>query len=49
MSNGEKSTKELINEIKQTHEIEKFIKDNSGEFVNDPLYIILNNMIKEKN
>lgn len=45
----EKSTNELINEIKQTHEIEKFIQDNSSEFVNDPLHVILNDVLKENN
>ncbi len=48
MSNKEKTTDELLNEIKNTHEIEKFIENNADEFQSEPLYVILNNILKEK-
>ncbi len=48
MSNQGKSTSELMNEIKQTHEIEKFIEKNRNEFLNEQLYVVLNNMLKER-
>lgn len=48
MSNQGKSTNELMNEIKQTHEIEKFIEKNRNEFLNEQLHVVLNNMLKER-
>ncbi|MBD5129245.1 MAG: helix-turn-helix transcriptional regulator [Ruminococcaceae bacterium] len=45
MPKHERSTDELLNEIKQTHEIEKFIKNNSGEFTDKPLHEMLNELI----
>lgn len=48
MSNREKSTSEMMNEIKQTHEIEKFIEKNRNEFVNEQLHDALNNLLVEK-
>lgn len=48
MSNKEKSTDELMNEIKQTREIDKFIEKNDSEFVSEPLHDILNRLLKEK-
>ncbi len=49
MSDKEKSTDELMNEIKQTHEIDKFLEKNDSEFVSEPLHDILNRLLKEKN
>ncbi len=49
MSDKEKSTDELMNEIKQTHEINKFLEKNDSEFVSEPLHDILNRLLKEKN
>lgn len=49
MSDKEKSTDELMNEIKQTHEIKKYIEKNDSEFVSEPLHDILNRLLKEKN
>ncbi len=48
MSNTEKSTDELINEIKSTSEINKFIERNDSEFLSEPLHDILNRMLKKK-
>lgn len=48
MSKHEKSTDELMNEIKQTNEIEKFIERNDGEFTDKPLHEMLNDIITEK-
>ncbi len=49
MSDKEKSTDELMNEIKQTHEINKFLEKNDSEFVSEPLHNILSRLLKEKN
>ncbi len=49
MSDKEKSTDELMNEIKQTHEINKFLEKNGSEFVSEPLHDILSRLLKEKN
>ena len=49
MSDKERSTDELMNEIKQTGEIKKFIERNESEFVSEPLHDILNRLLKEKN
>ncbi len=49
MSDKEKSTDELMNEIRQTHEINKFLEKNGSEFVSGPLHDILNRLLKEKN
>ncbi len=49
MSDKEKSTDELMNEIKQTHEINKFLEKNDSEFVSEPLHDILSRLLKEKN
>lgn len=48
MPKHEKSTDELMNEIKQTNEIEKFIEKNDGEFTDKPLHEMLNEIITEK-
>ncbi|MDE7360523.1 MAG: helix-turn-helix domain-containing protein [Oscillospiraceae bacterium] len=48
MPKHERSTDELLNEIKQTHEIEKFIKNNSGEFTDKPLHEMLNEIIADR-
>ncbi len=48
MPNHEKSTDELLNEIKQTNEIKKYIEKNEAEFEDKPLHELLNDIIKEK-
>lgn len=48
MPKKEKSTDELMNEIKSTNEIDKFIERNDGEFISEPLHDILNRLLKEK-
>lgn len=48
MPKHEKSTDELLNEIKQTNEIKKFIEKNSTEFTDKPLHEMLNDIITEK-
>lgn len=48
MPNHEKSTDELMNEIKQTGEIKKFIEKNEAEFTDKPLHETLNDIITEK-
>jgi len=48
MSDKEKSTDELMNEINQTHEIKKFIENNDSEFVSEPLHDILNRLLKKE-
>lgn len=48
MPKHEKSTDELMNEIKQTNEIEKFIEKNGNEFTDKPLHEMLNEIITEK-
>lgn len=49
MLDKEKSTEQLVNEIKQTNEIKNFLEKNDEEFVNEPLCEILKRMMKEKN
>lgn len=41
----EKTTDELLNEIKKTGEIEEFLEKNSAEFTDKPLYKYLNELI----
>ena len=48
MPKHEKSTDELMNEIKQTGEIKKFIENNSAEFADKQLHETLNDIITEK-
>lgn len=48
MPKNEKSTDELLNEIKQTNEIKQFIEKNSAEFTDKPLHEMLNDIITEK-
>lgn len=48
MPTHDKSTEELLNEIKSTNEIQKFIDSNSGEFTSEPLHKLLCEMIKNK-
>lgn len=48
MSNHEKSTDELLNEIKRTKEIEKFLKSNEGEFNTKPVSEILGDIISSR-
>lgn len=48
MPKHEKSTDELMNEIKQTGEIKKFIEKNEAEFTDKPLHEMLNEIITEK-
>lgn len=48
MPKNEKSTDELMNEIKQTNEIKKFIEKNEAEFADKPLHEMLNDIITEK-
>lgn len=44
----EKTTDELLNEIKQTNEIKKFIEKNSSEFADKPLHEMLNEIISDR-
>ena len=44
----EKTTDELMNEIRNTHEIEKFLEKNSGEFTEKPLCDLLDKLLKER-
>lgn len=48
MTNHEKSTDDLLNEIKQTNEIKKFIENNTAEFSDKPLHDMLNELIADK-
>lgn len=48
MSNRKKSTEELLNEIKQTKEIEKFIEKNNEEFSSQPLHELLCSIMERK-
>ncbi len=48
MPKREKTTNELVNEIKQTNEIQKFIDGNTNEFSEKPLYETLGELIKDK-
>jgi len=42
---AEKTTDELLNEIKQTGEIEEFLEKNSAEFSEKPLHKYINDLI----
>lgn len=46
MTTHDKSTEQLLNEIKSTNEIQKFIDSNSEEFSSEPLHKLLCEMIK---
>ncbi len=48
MPTHDKSTEELLNEIRSTNEIQKFIDSNSEEFTSEPLHKLLCEMIKNK-
>ena len=48
MPNEEKSTEDLLNEIKQTDEIQKFIERNDDEFLSKPLHEVIAEIIKDK-
>ncbi|MCM1276889.1 MAG: helix-turn-helix domain-containing protein [Lachnospiraceae bacterium] len=48
MPKREKSTNELVNEIKRTNEIQNFLGGNSEEFVENPLCETLCELIKTK-
>ena len=44
---AEKTTDELMNEIKETNEIEDFLQKNSAEFHDKPLHKYLNDLIDD--
>lgn len=48
MTDKEKSTEDLLNEIRQTDEIQKFIKRNDDEYLSKPLCEIVGGIIKDK-
>lgn len=48
MNYKEKTTEELLNEIKQTSEIQKFIERNDDAFLSKPLHEVLADIIEEK-
>lgn len=48
MPTKEKTTDELLNEIQNSREIEKFIEQNSSEFADAPLHEHICDIIKEK-
>lgn len=48
MSQQEKSTEDLLNEIKQTDEIKNFIKRNDDEFLSKPLHEVIAEIINDK-
>lgn len=48
MPKKEKSTEDLLNEIKQTDEIQKFIERNDDEFLSKPLHEVIAEIIKDK-
>lgn len=48
MSKQEKSTEDLLNEIKQTDEIQKFIDRNDDEFLSKPLHEVIAEIINDK-
>lgn len=48
MSRKEKSTEDLLNEIRQTDEIQKFIERNDDEFLSKPLCEVIGGIIKDK-
>ncbi len=48
MDNTEKTTDELLNEIKNTKEIDKFLEKNSGEFAEEKLHEYICGIISER-
>ena len=44
----QKTTDQLMNEIQNSHEIEKFLENNNGEFTEEPLCDHLEHLLKEK-
>lgn len=44
----QKTTDQLMNEIQNSHEIEKFLENNNGEFTEKPLCDRLEHLLKEK-
>lgn len=48
MSRKEKSTEDLLNEIRQTDEIQKFIERKDDEFLSKPLCEVIGGIIKDK-
>lgn len=48
MTDKEKSTEDLLNEIKQTDEIQTFIERNDDEFLSKPLCEVIGGIIKDK-
>lgn len=48
MPNKEKSTDDLLNEIKQTSEIQNFLDSNEDEFSERPLCELIDEIIKDK-
>lgn len=44
----QKTTDQLMNEIQNSHEIEKFFENNNGEFTEKPLCDHLEHLLKEK-
>lgn len=48
MPKQEKSTEDLLNEIKQTDEIQTFIERNDDEFLSKPLCEVIGGIIKDK-
>ena len=48
MHKNKKSTEDLLNEIKQTDEIQKFIDRNNEEFLSKPLHEVIAGIINDK-
>lgn len=48
MADKEKSTEQLLNEIKQTNEIQRFLDANESQLVSKPLHEMLDEIIKSK-
>lgn len=48
MTNMQKTTDELLNEIQSSREIEKYLEKNSGEFAEKPLHEFICDIIKKK-
>ena len=48
MPTKEKTTDELLNEIQNSKEIDKFIEQNSSEFADAPLHEHICDIIKDK-
>ena len=48
MPKNKKSTEDLLNEIKQTDEIQKFIDRNNEEFLSKPLHEVIAGIINDK-